>query len=114
MIADTSKLEGTVRLFNSKIGLLMPKIIERIAKSTARTYRADAVLNYTACVPPTVNDPTCTKRAVETIRKIAGESALFEIPPTTGAEDFAIYTEKVPGVFVILGVGNRLKGANYP
>ncbi len=114
VIADTARLEGTVRLFNSEIGKQMPGIIERIAKSTAQAYRADAELTYTVGVPPTVNDPTCTKRAVETIRKIAGETALFEAPQATGAEDFAFYAEKVPGVFVILGAGNEKKGAVYP
>ncbi|MFH2130303.1 MAG: M20 family metallopeptidase [bacterium] len=114
VIADSARLEGTVRLFNKELGQQMPGIIERIARSTAQAYRAEAELTYTVGVPPTVNDPGCAQRAAASIQKIAGEGALFEVPPVTGAEDFAFYTEKVPGVFVFLGAGNEAKGGLYP
>ena len=34
--------------------------------------------------------------------------------PNTGAEDFAFYMEKVPGVFLWLGVGNPEQGICQP
>lgn len=114
VIADTARLEGTVRLFSLDIRNQIAEIIERVAKSTAQAYRADAELKYIKGVPPTINDPACTQRAVESIKKIAGEKALFEVPPVTGAEDFAFYSEKVPGIFAFLGAGNEAKGAIYP
>ncbi len=114
VIADTAKLEGKVLLYDKEYGKQMPDIIERIASSTAQAYRADAELNYEVGAPPTINDPVCTKRAAEAIRKVAGEEALFEIPPVTGADDFAYYSEKIPGVFVFLGAGNEAKGTLFP
>jgi len=114
VIADTARLEGTVRLFNKDLSAQIAGIIERIAKNTAQSYRAEAELKYTVGVPPTINDPVCTRRAVETVKKIVGPEALFEVPPVTGAEDFAFYSEKIPGVFVLLGAGNEAKGAIYP
>ncbi len=113
VIASKAKLEGTVRLFDNEIGKQMPGMIERIAKSTAQAYRADAELIYTVGVPPMVNDSESVKRAVKTIETIMGVNALFEIPPITGAEDFAFYAEKLPGVFVFLGAMNEEKGACY-
>ncbi len=92
----------------------MPGIIERIAKTTAQAYRANAELKYSVGAPPMANDPTCTKRAIQTVRKVVGEGSLIEGPPATGAEDFAFYAERVPGVFVFLGAGNEQKGAVYP
>jgi metal-dependent amidase/aminoacylase/carboxypeptidase family protein len=97
-----------------EIGKQMPEIIERIAKNTAQAYRADAELTYTPGVPPTINDAACAKRAVETVRKVVGDEAVFEVPPVTGAEDFAFYSQKIPGVFAFLGAGNEAKGAIYP
>jgi len=114
VIADKARLEGTVRLFSKDLSGRIAGVIERIAKNTAQAYRADATLKYTVGVPPTINEPACARRAAETIRKIAGAGALFELPPVTGAEDFAFYSEKVPGVFVLLGAGNEAKGAKYP
>lgn len=114
VIADKARLEGTVRLFNKDLSNQVADVIERIARSTAQAYRADAELKYIVGTPPTVNDPVCTQRAVETIKKIAGEQALFEVPPVTGAEDFAYFADKVPGVYVFLGAGNEQKGLLYP
>ncbi len=114
VIADKAELEGTIRLFNLEIRKQMPEIIERIAKNTAQAYRADAELTYIPGVPPTINDAVCAKRAVETVRKVVGDDAVFEVPPVTGAEDFAFYSLKVPGVFAFLGAGNEAKGAIYP
>jgi amidohydrolase len=114
VIADTAKLEGKILLYDQEYGKQMPGIIERISKSTAQAYPTDAELNYEVGAPPTINDSVCTKRAVEAIRKVAGEEALFEVPPVTGADDFAYYSEKIPGVFVFLGAGNEAKGAIYP
>jgi amidohydrolase len=114
VIADVARLEGTVRLFNKEFGQQMPGIMERIARNTAQAYRAEAELIYTVGTPPTINDPVCTRRATAVIRQILGDNALFEVPPVTGAEDFAYYAEKVPGVFVFLGAGNEAKGAIYP
>ncbi len=113
VIADKAKLEGTVRLFNREIGKQMPGIIGRVAKSSARAFRADAEVTYTVGVPPTVNDPVCVKRAVKTIKNIMGDDAVSEMPPVTGAEDFAFYAEKVPGVFVFLGAMNEKKDACF-
>jgi len=114
VIADVARLEGSVRLFNKELGRQMPGILERIARKTAQAYRAEAELKYTIGTPPTVNDPVCTRRAAATIHKIVGDKALLEIPPVTGAEDFAYYAEKIPGVFIFRGAGNPAKGAIHP
>ncbi len=114
VLAGTAKLAGTVRLFNKEIGEQMPGIIERIAKNTAQTYRAETKTSYLAGVPPTINDAVCAKRAEKTVEKILGPNAVLEAPPVTGAEDFALYANKVPGVFVFLGAMNEEKGACFP
>ena len=38
-----------------------------------------------------------------TLQKAAGPANVVEIKAVTGAEDFACYQEKVPGLFVFLG-----------
>ena len=47
--------------------------------------------------------------AAVTMRRVAGDQGVSLGAPVTGAEDFGYYAEKVPGLFVFLGV--RPKGS---
>jgi Metal-dependent amidase/aminoacylase/carboxypeptidase len=51
----------------------------------------------------TYNDPALTRRMLPTLQDVAGDGAI-EVPRTTTAEDFSVFQEKVPGLFVFLGV----------
>ena len=48
--------------------------------------------------------------ACETVEQTYGKDAIFDPVPTTGGEDFSIFTENKPGFFYWLGVGNKEKG----
>jgi amidohydrolase len=39
-----------------------------------------------------------------TLERVAGREHVVEPLPWTGAEDFSLYQERVPGVFLFLGV----------
>jgi amidohydrolase len=39
-----------------------------------------------------------------TLQRVAGRDKVQEIPPVTGGEDFSRFQQKVPGLFVFLGV----------
>ena len=88
--------------------------IERVASNTARAYNARAELAYAPSVPPTVNDPECAELAANAIDTLCGPDNREQMTPLTGAEDFAFYLRKVPGVFVFLGGGNASKGLAFP
>jgi amidohydrolase len=110
VIAGSAQLEGTTRCFNSEIGKRLPDIMERVISNTAKSYRAEAKLEYVKGVPPTVNEAKSAERAAKMISNTYGKDVLFELPPVTGAEDFAFYLEKVPGVFIFLGAMNKEEG----
>ncbi len=114
IIAKEAILEGTTRSFNHKVRNSFPNIIERIVKETARSYRADAEVEYVFGTPPTINESECTKLAQDSIQKILGKEALIEMERVTGGEDFAMYLEKAPGAMAFVGAGNEEKGASYP
>jgi metal-dependent amidase/aminoacylase/carboxypeptidase family protein len=38
---------------------------------------------------------------------------VLELPPVMGGEDFAFYTQRVPGVFIVLGVKQDGDGPVY-
>ena len=52
----------------------------------------------------TYNDPQLTKRMVPTLEWAAGPGKVAKSPLIMGAEDFAFYQEKIPGLYISLGV----------
>jgi amidohydrolase len=53
------------------------------------------------------NDPALTARVLPTLRKVAGESNVREIPLITAGEDFAFFSQTVPGFYFFVGVTPR-------
>jgi len=114
IIAGSAWMEGTTRCFTEAMSERLAEKIERVASNTARAYNARAELAYAPSVPPTVNDPECAELAANAIDTLCGPDNREPMTPLTGAEDFAFYLRKVPGVFVFLGGGNASRGLAFP
>jgi amidohydrolase len=91
--AIMANLEGLMRAFAK------PDI------SGLPAYRLDAEAAY----PPLVNDPAFTRRAAEVLKERFSDVD-DDMEPNLGAEDFACYLQKVPGLFMFLGGGNPGRG----
>ena len=46
-------------------------------------------------------------------RELTSDDHVLNVPATLGGEDFAFYTERIPGCFVGLGVRNEAQGATH-
>jgi len=46
--------------------------------------------------------------------KAVGAHAVSRVEPVMGSEDFALFTEKVPGAIFRIGCSNKEKGMIYP
>ncbi|MBF8984249.1 amidohydrolase [Lutibacter sp. B2] len=114
VIADEAVLEGTTRCFNNKIRGEFPEIIERIAKNTASSYRAEASIEYNLGTPATINEAECSRIATKSVEKLLGKEGIVKFEKVTGGEDFAMYLEKAPGAIAFVGIRNEEKEANYP
>lgn len=113
-MAPEAILEGTTRYFDPAIKEELPKIIKRIAKNIARSYRADAKLEYDYATSPVINDLKCSKIASESVKKLLGAEGLMNFEKVTGGEDFSEFQTKAPGVLAMVGIKNEGKGADYP
>lgn len=113
IIAEDAILEGTTRCFSYEVRNKLPEIIERIAKQTAASYRAEVEVEYTNMVAPTVNSEESTERARKSIEKIMSKEAVIEMPKQPGGEDFSEYLMKVPGTFAVVGTANEEKDTCY-
>ena len=74
-----------------------------MALAPQREYSATAEVSIEPYVPVTFNDPALTARMLPTLQAVAGPKNVVEIKAVMGAEDFACYQEKIPGLFVFLG-----------
>jgi len=107
-------LEGTTRCFSMEVNDAFEAQIDRVVQNTAKAYRAEAVLDYSQLVLPTINDPELAKIAQDSVIAILGEEGIALVPKTTGGEDFSIFSKKAPTMFAFVGSKNTAKLDYYP
>jgi amidohydrolase len=103
IVPDSVVLEGTVRTFSESMRASIHERIKRTAESIAASAGATAVAQVFMYTGATVNNPALTERMAPTLRRVGGEKVGIA-KQTTTAEDFALYQQKVPGMFFFLGV----------
>jgi amidohydrolase len=105
IIPDSVMMEGTVRSFDEAMRADIKERIRRTVTSIAQSAGATATVDFgTGNNPVTFNDPALTARMLPTLQRVAGASNLSVGELSTPAEDFALYQQKIPGLFVFLGV----------
>jgi amidohydrolase len=109
IVPETVELEGTVRSFNEGVRKDIHDRIRAIATGYAKAAGATATVEIGrgTTYPVTVNDPALTERMLPTLRRAAGAENVRLGPLFGTAEDFSYFQQKVPGLFVLLGVTPR-------
>lgn len=103
IIPDRARLVGTIRTFDRDMQADIHARLKRMAESIAAGYGAKARLSIDPGYPVTSNSPALTEQMLPTLRNIAGDD-VFETMKLTGSEDFSFYANRVPGMFLFLGV----------
>jgi amidohydrolase len=112
VIPDEVRIYGTLRVFDLGLRDRVLKRIEDIVKYYSLAWGCEGTLEITdVSYPPVINDSELADFVLRVASKL-GE--VREAPMSMGAEDFSYYLEKVPGVFIILGIRNEGKGIIYP
>jgi amidohydrolase len=105
IIPDSVVLQGTVRTFDEVMRADVKDRIRRTAEEIARSAGAAAGVDFgTASAPVTVNDPALARRMRPTLQRAAGADKVLEAELSMPSEDFAYYAQRIPGLFVFLGV----------
>ncbi len=104
IIPDSAVLIGTIRALDEPMHQQLIARVKRTAQSIAQSAGATADVDVVLGYPITINDPALTARMLPTLQRVAGAGNVKEVPPTTASEDFSRFQEKVPGLFVFLGV----------
>ena len=110
VIADEVKMSGTLRAHDPEIRNELESRVRRILDGVAAAYGVKAELQVNYGYPPVVNNVALAENFSKYMK--AHSSVPVHRPaPTMGAEDFAYFAQRVPGVHVRLGIRNDETGA---
>jgi amidohydrolase len=107
IIPESVELLGTVRAFNEDVRKDIHRRIHDIVTKTAEAAGGTAEISYGIGYPVTINNPGLTERMVPTLRRVAGAENVRVGPLVGTSEDFSFFQQKVPGMFLFLGVTPR-------
>ncbi len=103
-IPQNGELRGTLRMMDrASWDAAEPLVRELVADLLAPT-GCDFVLTYHRGVPPVNNELFSTELMTAAAQSALGEDAIRLAEQSTGAEDFAVFLEQVPGSLARLGV----------
>ncbi len=105
IVPEEVEMIGTIRALDPAVRTAIHEKMRRIATNVAESMGATAEVQIplTTAYPVTVNDPALTARMAPVLEAVAGPDHVAVIPAETGAEDFAFFSEKVPGFYFVLG-----------
>ena len=114
VIPPEVKILGTLRSLTMDGLLSLQKRVKEIAESVAKAHGCEAIVDYPGNdYPPTVNDGDMWEFAKGVGSDMLGKENVNDLDAVMGGEDFAYYTQKVKGCFVVLGMQNEKIDAIY-
>ncbi|WP_123193355.1 M20 aminoacylase family protein [Pannonibacter phragmitetus] len=111
VIPDLVEIGGTARAYSPEVRDQLEAEISRLAQGTAQMFAIAADYTYIRRIPPVINHPDATQRALGAARDVFGEKVRTAFPPSTAGDDFAYFAGEAPGCYVWLGNGPAVDGA---
>jgi len=113
VIADEVRLSGTLRAHDSTVRDELESRLRRIVIGVGSAYNVDTAVRVVRGYPPVRNDDALARHFTRYVRDRS--SLQVEEPAATmGAEDFAYFAQRVPGLLVRLGVRSEAAGSTHP
>lgn len=108
IVANHAKIEGTVRAFSHEIRAFVLQRVEEIANQVAKAHRTTIrSFHIHDAAGPLINEAESTELAQNIAAEIVGaENVITDYAKSLGADDFADFLLKVPGVYGRVGTRN--------
>ncbi|XP_043706161.1 IAA-amino acid hydrolase ILR1-like 4 [Telopea speciosissima] len=114
VIPDSVTIGGTFRAFSKESFMQLKQRIEEVIKGGAAVHRCSARVDFhedkKPFYPVTVNSEDLHEHFQKVAGDMLGVHNLEVRPPVMGAEDFAFFSEVIPGYYFFLGMKNETKG----
>jgi amidohydrolase len=103
IIPNTAALGGTIRVFDDKVMEQVEQRTREIAESIARGAGGAVRVDFPDHLPAVVSDPALVKRMLPALERVGGPGNVMLWPAVMAVDDFAYFTQHVPGFFFFLG-----------
>ncbi|MBD3921578.1 amidohydrolase [Paenibacillus sp. PR3] len=101
IIPEKAVLDGTVRTFDEEVRRLVLRRFDQVVQGVAAAFDTKASVRWIEGPPPVSNDEALAALAWKEAEEL-GLLPIVPVPSPAG-EDFAVYQQHVPGLFVFLG-----------
>jgi amidohydrolase len=110
VIPRETLLDGTIRTLGEGTRALIVERLGELTESLEKSHRVSGELTVNAGYPVLVNDAGMVEFCRREAEKLLGASAVKIGAPRMGAEDFAFFLQRYPGVLIRLGCHNPEAG----
>jgi amidohydrolase len=111
IIADQVTMKGTLRTLDAGVREQAKASMARTVKAVAEAHATTASLRFIGSgVSPTMNEEALTRASLGALERVYGVGNVIEVKPQMGAEDFSALANRVPGLYVKMGVRNESRG----
>jgi len=104
IIPEEATLSGTLRTFDAAQRRDVQARIKRTATSIATDWGATADVSFVESGPVTHNNEALANEILPDLQLAGATEVRNDILPTTVSEDFSYFQQKIPGVYIFLGV----------
>ena len=106
VIPQTAVLAGTARAFTDAAMARIEARMRGLADGVAAGFGATAAVDFRVIFAPLVNAPGPTGVLIQAANTIAGEAHVDATRgPSMASEDFSYMTQRVPGAYMLVGIG---------
>jgi amidohydrolase len=105
ILPESVEMVGTIRTFDLGQRDAILASLKRLVENTAAASGATATFEVPSDgYPVLVNNPDLTQAMLPTLKSVAGDGQLVMLPLITASEDFAFFAQKVPSLYINIGV----------
>jgi amidohydrolase len=107
VVPEDVVITGTVRTVDATVRARLRGTIERMTEGVAAAHGVTPSLTWADEMPAIVNDPRLVRRTLAVAARILGEANAHLLPdPPMTADDFALFAERGPAMYLKLGVAD--------
>lgn len=118
VIPNRASLGGTIRTFGDEVTTRVHERLRTLGEGLGEAFGVRFGVELTPQYPVLVNHDGCAEAVARVAEEVVGADRVSgEGVPITGGEDFAFYTQKVPGAYFFLGAGvdgRTVPGCHHP
>ena len=122
VIPNAAIIRGNYRAFADDAFALIRRRVEEISTGIAKVFRAEAKLEFHSSAPALINDGKLAALAEPALRELLGSDRVFSAARlagssaarSSGSEDFAAISHRVPALMLALAAGHPDDGYIHP